>query len=144
MLFRSLRIKRAISAWGFSQPNVFSLAAALAAYREGGPWLDALVEYLRGNLRSLAGFLETSLPGVGVSPVEGSYLAWLDFRAFLRARGKEADDVELARTLEDSGRVRLSPGSGFGLEGSGFIRLNFACPRSILEEGFGRVAGCLR
>ena len=139
-----LRIKRAISAWGFSQPNVFSLAAALAAYREGGPWLDALVEYLRGNLRSLAGFLETSLPGVGVSPVEGSYLAWLDFRAFLRARGKEADDVELARTLEDSGRVRLSPGSGFGTEGSGFIRLNFACPRSILEEGFGRVADCLR
>ena len=130
-----LRMKRAISAWGFGLPNVFSLAAAMAAYREGGPWLDALLAYLRGNLRHLAGFLESELPGVGMSSVEGSYLAWLDFHT---------DDVALAKRLEESGRVRLSPGSGFGTEGAGFIRLNFACPRSILREGLTRMASILR
>ena len=130
-----LKMKRAISAWGFGLPNVFSLTAALAAYREGGPWLDALLAYLRGNLRHLAGFLESSLPGVGMSAVEGSYLAWLDFHS---------DDVALAKRLEEAGRVRLSPGSGFGAEGSGFMRLNFACPRSILQEGLTRLVRTLK
>jgi cystathionine beta-lyase len=132
-------MRRAISGWGFGLPNVFSLAAAIAAYREGGPWLDELLVYLRGNYRFLAGFLESRLPSVGISPVEGSYLAWLDFRAFLLERGEGSDDSALARKLEEEGRARLSPGSGFGAEGSGYLRLNFACPRSILEEALDRV-----
>ena len=130
-----LAMKRAISAWGFGLPNVFSLTAAMAAYREGGPWLDALLAYLKGNCSHLAGFLESSLPDVGMSTVEGSYLAWLDFHT---------EDVALVKRLEETGRVRLSPGSGFGLEGSGFLRLNFACPRLILREGLTRMAGILK
>jgi cysteine-S-conjugate beta-lyase len=130
-----LSMSRAISAWGFSLPNAFSLAAALASYREGGPWLDELLAYLRGNYRFLAGFLAARLPSLGLAPMEGSYLAWLDCRQ---------DDAALARRLEEEGRVRLSPGSGFGKEGSGFLRLNFACPRSILEEGLERAARILR
>jgi cystathionine beta-lyase len=132
-------MKRAISAWGFGLPNVFSLTAAEAAYREGGPWLDALLGYLRGNCRFLSGFLESRLPKVGMPPVEGSYLAWLDFRPLLRERGEGRDESELALRLEEEGRVRLSPGSGFGAEGAGYLRLNFACPRSILEEALGRL-----
>lgn len=136
-------MKRAISAGGFSQPNAFSLAAALAAYREGGPWLDELLAYLRGNRDLLAAFLAARLPLAGMSPLEGSYLAWLDFRSFLAERGLGDDEAAFARRIEDEGRVRLSPGSGFGAEGRGFIRLNFACPRATLEEALDRIGGLL-
>jgi len=136
-------MKRAISAWGFGQPNAFSLAAALAAYREGGPWLDELLAYLKGNYRFLLDFLAERLPDIGVSSVEGSYLAWLDLRALLEGRGEGFGEEALSRRLEEEGRVRLSPGSGFGKEGSGFLRLNFACPRSLLAEGLERMARCI-
>ena len=137
-------MKRAISAWGFGQPNAFSLAAALAAYREGGPWLDELTAYLRGNYRFLLDFLSTKLPDIGVAPVEGSYLAWLDFRSLLEKRGLGPDEASLAQRLEEEGRVRLSPGSGFGKEGAGYFRLNFACPRSLLVEGLERMERTIR
>jgi cysteine-S-conjugate beta-lyase len=134
------RMSRAISAWGFDLPNVFSLAAATAAYREGGPWLDELLVYLRGNYRFLLDFLEKRLPDIGVSRLEGSYLAWLDLRALLARRGEGSDDRGLAKRLEEEGRVRLNPGSLFGKEGAGYMRLNLACPRSILAEGLERMA----
>lgn len=136
------RMRRAISAGGFGQPNVFSLSAALSAYREGETWLEELLAYLRGNLAFLRAFLEKRAPELSLSPLEGSYLAWLDARGLLSRLG--SDEAALSKTLEEEGRVRLSPGSGFGVEGSGFFRLNFACPRSILSEGLERMAPSLR
>jgi cystathionine beta-lyase len=133
----------AISAAGYGLPNAFSLAAALAAYREGSSWLDELVAYLRGNLGFLRDFLASRLPEVGLSRLEGSYLAWLDLRALLEGRGvaKEAvDEAALAAALENEARVRLSPGGGYGKEGRGYARLNIATPRSILSEGLERIA----
>jgi cysteine-S-conjugate beta-lyase len=138
-----LAMKRALSGSGYGVPNVFSLVAGLAAYREGGAWLEELLAYLRGNVGCLGGFLSERLPDIGLSPVEGSYLAWLDLRARLASPGEGRDEGPLAAALEDVGRVRLSPGSGFGAEGSGFMRLNFACPRSILAEGLRRMASIL-
>lgn len=137
-------MKDALSAAGFSQPNVFSLAAASAAYRGGSEWLGELLEYLRGNYRFLKDFLARELPEIGLSELEGSYLAWLDMRALLAKRGEGGDERPLAERLEEEGRVRLSPGSGFGAEGAGYLRLNLACPRSILEEGLERAAACIK
>jgi cysteine-S-conjugate beta-lyase len=138
-----LAMKRALSGSGYGVPNAFSLAAGLAAYREGGAWLDELLVYLGGNLGLLGDFLAERLPDIRLSPVEGSYLAWLDLRALIESRGEGEDVRPLARSLEDEGRVRLSPGSDFGAEGSPFLRLNFACPRSILAEGLRRMASTL-
>jgi cystathionine beta-lyase len=76
--------------------------------------------------------------------VEGSYLAWLNCRSLLRERGLARDESLLALRIEEEGRVRVSPGSGFGKEGAGYIRLNFACPRSILAEGLERIARTMR
>jgi cysteine-S-conjugate beta-lyase len=133
-------MRRAISAGGFGPPNAFSLVAALAAYTQGEDWLDELLAYLKGNYRFLRDFLSSRLPDLGLSPVEGSYLAWLDLRALLEKRGEGLGDAPLAQRLEEEGRVRLSPGSGFGKEGSGYLRLNFACPRALLAEGLERMA----
>jgi Bifunctional PLP-dependent enzyme with beta-cystathionase and maltose regulon repressor activities len=133
-------MQKAISAAGFGPPNTFSLAAAMAAYREGGPWLDELLAYLKGNHAFLLDFLASKLPEVRVSPLEGTYLAWLDFRPILARMGMGEDESPLAQKLEDKGRVRLSPGSGYGSGGTGFFRVNLACPRSTLAEGLERVA----
>ena len=107
--------------------NLFGYSAAEAAYAHGEPWRLALIEYLRENRRVLLENL-AELPNISASPVEATYLAWIDFRG--------AGLAHPARFLEDWG-VGLSEGSDFGL--SGFARLNFGCSRSLLEEGVVRI-----
>jgi len=131
---------RALSAWGFSQPNAFSIAAAIAAYRSGAGWLDELLRYLSANRERLAAFVAERLPGATIAPTEGSYLAWIDASATISELGLR-DDAEFAALLETEGRIRLSAGSGFKTGGEGHLRFNFACPRSLLEEGLRRLDG---
>lgn len=100
------------------------LAAAEAAFSDTGPWVPALLEYLRGNHRRLE-----AVVGARMTPVEATYLAWIDLR-----------DLELehpGRFLEEFG-VGLSDGAAFG--GEGFVRFNFACPRRTLDAGLDRLA----
>lgn len=113
-------------------PGCFALAAAEAAYREGGPWLEELLAYLRGTRDALEGFVGASLPRVRMTHVEATYLAWLDVRAL------GLDDP--AATCRGAG-VALSDGADFGAPG--FLRLNFACPRATLDEALERLAPVL-
>jgi cystathionine beta-lyase len=113
-------------------PGCFALAAAEAAYREGGPWLEELLAYLRGNRDALEGFVRASLPRVTMTHVEATYLAWLD------VRGLGLDDP--AAVCRRAG-VALSDGGDFGAPG--FLRLNFACPRATLDEALGRLGPVL-
>jgi cystathionine beta-lyase len=133
---------RALSGWGFSQPNAFSFAAGIAAYRSGGSWLDELLAYLRVNREVLASFLSDRFPSARLSPTEGSYLAWIDFRLTISELGLR-DDVELASLLESEGRVKVSAGSSFKTGGEGHLRFNFVCPRALLDEGLGRICAWL-
>jgi len=110
--------------------NVFGLAAFTAAYRHGGAWLDELLRLVAGN----AELLRVGLPeGVGVMPVEGTYLAWLDLR------GLGLDVPELVRWLVDEARLAVSPGHWFGRQGAGFARLTIAVPTSVVEEAIERI-----
>ncbi|MGB3474326.1 MAG: MalY/PatB family protein [Mycobacterium sp.] len=111
------------------------ISANLAAYTRGGPWLDALLAYLRGNRDHLSRALPAALPGLRVSHPEATYLAWLDFRAL----GLPAEPAEIL--LADA-RVALSPGIPFG-GGRGFARLNFATTRAILDQAIEAMAGAL-
>lgn len=111
--------------------NLLGYAAALAAYRDGEPWRQALLEYLRGNcdlvLREVAG-----MPGLRTWPVEATYLAWID------ARGLDVDDP--AGFFEAAG-VGLSDGRPFGAPG--FVRLNFGCSRSLLKTALDRMQSAI-
>lgn len=111
--------------------NTLGYAATEAAYRDGGPWLAALKDYLRGNrdrvLQAVA-----ALAGLATTPVEATYLAWID----ARATGLEAPQ----RFFEDHG-VGLSDGRDFGAPG--FVRLNFGCRRATLEAALDRMARAL-
>ena len=120
-----------------SKPNVLGHTAAVAAYREGDAWLEALLRYLTANRDFLADYVRTKLPGVAISPVEGTYLAWLDCRA-ARIPGGDPFTFFLERA-----KVALNDGRLFGPGAEGFVRLNFGCPRALLAEGLERMRSAL-
>lgn len=113
-------------------PSVAAQEATLAAYRDpaADAWLDDVLHYLRCN-RDLVAASAARLPGVRFDPPEATYLAWLDFRD-----GGLADPG--AYLLEEA-RLALNPGDAYGPGGEGFARLNFACPRPLLEEALARL-----
>lgn len=129
------RFEQAAFGFALSAPNVSQLAAA-AAFRDGDPWLDDTLAYLRGNLDRLAGAVGTELPGVRMHRPDATYLAWLDFRDT-----PLADDP--AGLLLDRGRLGLNDGPSYGAEGRGFARLNVATSRALLDEAITRMARAL-
>ena len=114
-------------------PCPFGMAAMEAAFTHGDPWLRELLEYLEGNLRFLREFISGRLPAIRVMPIEGTYLVWLD------CRGLGMDDQRLRTFMRKKAKVGLDDGFIFGSGGSGFQRINIACPRSRLEEGLQRI-----
>lgn len=118
-------------------PNVLGYTATLAAYRAGEPWLRALLRYLEANRDFLRDYVDRHLPGVAMTPPEGTYLAWLD----CRDAGLPADDP--FTYFLATARVALNDGATFGTAGKGFVRLNFGCPRAILVEGLERMRAAL-
>lgn len=112
--------------------NLAGLHAALAAYREGEEWLAQLLQYLEMNRDFLVENIRQNLPGIKTGKPEGTYLAWLDCR---EAR-IEGDPHEHFLT---KARVGLNNGASFGKGGEGFVRLNFGCPKPLLEEGLKRL-----
>ena len=135
------RFRRALEAAGHALTNPLGAAAAAAAYSDGGQWLDELLRYLDGNARYLRERVEADLDGVGMIPHEGTFVAWLDFRDFLAARGWTDD--ELKARLQNQAGVWLSDGPTFGPGGSGYQRLNIATPRAVLEQAVARMKDAL-
>ena len=131
--------RRARDRTGIYGVNPLSAAAAEAAWRGGGPWLDQVLAYLSENARTLRTFFRDRPElHVGNAPIEGTYLAWLDFRR----TGIAAADLETF--LLDKAKLRLEDGAIFGAEGRGFARMNLACPRPLLKEALGRLEAALR
>ena len=132
------KLDRAINDNECCDVNVFGVAALKAAYNHGEAWLDQLREYLWDNARTVYCYLEDNLPEVVASPLEGTYLMWLDFRAFTDSSEK------LANYLENVAGVKLSTGTIYGPVAEGWERLNIACPRKVLLEGLERLARGVR
>ena len=112
--------------------NVFRLRAMEVAYREGDEWLEQVLDYIRGNVEFVLRFLEDRVPAIPPVPPEGTYLVWLD------CRGLGMDPGAMDRFFLEAG-VGLMSGSDFGPGGEGFMRINVACPRRLLEEALGRM-----
>jgi cystathionine beta-lyase len=119
-------------ATGFGTPNCLGVPAVEAAYRYGGPWLDALLPYLGANYRHLKDSLAEKLPGIQVYPCEGTFLAWMDFRGV----GLQGN---VHKALVDRAGLWLDAGVRFGAGGDGFARLNFGCPRATVDEAIARL-----
>ena len=107
--------------------NLLGYAATEAAYRLGEPWRQELISYLRCN-RGLVLEAVTDMPGLSVTPVEATYLAWIDMRG---------TGMERATDFFEHAGVGLSDGAAYGLPG--FARLNFGCSRRLLVEALRRM-----
>lgn len=110
--------------------------ATVAAFREGGAWLDALLAHLDRTRALLGDLVREHLPGVRYHAPQASYLAWLDCADL----GLGDDPSEVFRRR---GHIALSPGPSFGRQGAGFVRLNFGTSRALVTEAVARMARAL-
>jgi cystathionine beta-lyase len=117
--------------------NILGYTAMLAAYRDGQPWLDELLRYLESNRDFLVKYVRSNFPKIEMGVPEGTYLAWLDCR---KASIPGHDPFTF---FLESGRVAFNDGKTFGRGGEGFVRLNFGCPRALLEQGLERMTSAL-
>lgn len=121
------------AAVGFiTEVNCLGYAACAAAYRYGEPWRQALLTYLRGNRDYLYDYLAAHLPQIKLHPMEATYLAWLDVRGL---------GLQHPAAHFEANGVGLSDGALFG--DTNFLRLNFGCPRSVLEQALERIRKAL-
>ena len=118
---------------GVRSGNAFALAATRAAYTDCDAWLDGLKDYLMANRDFTVEYIKANMPKIKVTPLEATYLMWLDCRA-LGMEQKALIDALLAE------HVKVNDGTIFGKEGDGFIRLNIGCPRAQLEEALAAMA----
>ncbi|MDA3873607.1 MAG: PatB family C-S lyase [Kiritimatiellae bacterium] len=112
-----------------TEVNCFGYVGMSAAYTHGEAWRQEMLTVLRQNLALLERTLKEKLPRVKMPKIEATYLAWLDFRDY---------GLENPAAFFESHGVGLSNGTDFGAP-SGFLRLNFGCPTSVLEEGLDRI-----
>ncbi len=108
--------------------NAFSSVAMEAAFNEGEEWLEQVLEYISGNFDFIADYCRTRIPAVKPTIPDATYLVWLDCRAL------GLDDAALKEFMIRKAKLGLNPGSGFTRSLTGFMRLNAACPRSVLEQ----------
>lgn len=114
----------------------FGVLAAIAAYREGGPWLEQVRAQIAVNAQAIQAIVVASMPEVRYAAPASSYLGWMDFSAY--GLGDDPSEFFLERA-----RVALSAGPTFGEGGDGFVRLNFGTSPAILDEILGRMSRSL-
>ena len=129
------RLDRAININEVCDVNPFAPEAVKAAYNDSEDWLDSLNLYLWDNYHALCDFVAQHLPQWHVMPLEGTYLVWVDVSACCDSVATYTEQL-----LQDTG-VWLNPGTMYGPQsGEGYLRINIACPRSLLMEALGRIS----
>ncbi|HMK12013.1 MAG TPA: aminotransferase class I/II-fold pyridoxal phosphate-dependent enzyme [Acidimicrobiales bacterium] len=115
--------------------TVFGIAATRAAWTEGDEWLARCVGYLDGNRQWFASAVSECLPAMRHRMPDATYLAWLDARGL-------AFECPPGQHFLERGGVALSDGAAFGAVGEGFVRVNLATSRAILEQVVDRMVSC--
>ncbi|MDI6936705.1 aminotransferase class I/II-fold pyridoxal phosphate-dependent enzyme, partial [Serratia sp. Se-PFBMAAmG] len=123
---------------GLSSPAVMAVAATIAAYRDGAPWLDALRAYLKENMQHIAQRLNDAFPALGWAQPAATYLAWMDLNPL------GIDEQALQQQLIHHHKVAIMPGSTYGETSRGYLRLNAGCPRIKLDDGLDRLIAALK
>lgn len=117
--------------------NPFSITAFETAYRTGEAWLESLLAYLQETRDFVRNYLATHLPGITLIEPEGTYLLWLDCRAL------RMNDEVLQDFFVQQARVGLSAGTIFGIDGSGFMRMNIGMPRKTVATALEQLKNAL-
>ncbi len=121
-------MKQVFESLHVSNANPFSVVAFEAAYRQGGEWLDALMQYLENTRDFVADYLQKNIPQIKTTKPEATYLLWLDCRDF------GMTDSQLRDFFITQCKVGMSSGTVFGEVGSGFMRMNIGTQRVRVEK----------
>lgn len=126
------RVNRAINTDEVAEPNVFAAIAPVVAYNEGGEWLDELNKYLWENRKFAENFIKENIKGVFPIKAEATYLMWVDCTSV------STNSKELCDFIREKTGLFVTSGDVYR-NADGFMRVNIACPRSVLEDGFNRL-----
>ncbi len=128
------RFREHMEAGELDMGHVFAFTAVEAAYSHGTEWLDQCLNYIQGNIDFVDTFLQTHIPKIKAIRPEASYLIWLDCREM------RFTQAELNHFFVEKAHLALNDGAMFGTEGTGFMRLNAGCPRSVIEQAMRQLA----
>ena len=132
------KFRKYVEACELDMGHVFAFLAVEAAYSHGTEWLDQCLAYIQGNIDYVDAFTKQHTPKIKVIRPQASYLVWLDCRDM--GLSQEA----LNDFFVDKAHLALNDGISFGKEGEGFMRLNVASPRSVLEQATNQLAEAYR
>jgi len=127
------RFSETIENLHISLGTLFGNISSQAAYTHGDQWLDELLDYLRRNLDLAETYFRQHLPQITMIRPEATYMVWLD------CRGLGLNDDELRDFMIKKARLGLNEGRSFGPGGSGFMRMNVACPLAVLRDALERL-----
>lgn len=116
-----------------SEPTIFSPIATVAAFQNGEEWRQQMLEYVEANIDFVDNFLKTRIPQIKALRPQASFLIWLN------CRDLNLDHDALNRLFVDGARLALNDGEMFGEEGRGFMRMNIASPRAVLQDAMERL-----
>ena len=142
------KLERAVNTDEVAEPNAFAIDAAVAAFTQGGEWLDALREYLQKNKQKVTSYLAEHIPGLRVVSTDVTYLLWIDLSKILdgvsvagsrNGETREATGHDFVRFLRKETGLFVSDGCIYGSGGEKFLRLNVACPAALVEDGLQRL-----
>lgn len=132
------KVTQALNTDEVAEPNIFAITAAISAFTQSEPWLNALREYLRDNKALVKDYLEKEIPILKLVPSQATYLLWFDCRNLL------GSTTEFSHFLRAETGLYLSDGSQYGGDGGQFLRMNIACPKKTLKDGLERLKkGCI-
>ncbi|GGF32771.1 aminotransferase [Halobacillus andaensis] len=127
------KVKKQFDQQGMFMLNTLGLTAMESAYLNGEEWLEELVETIQTNRDFAIEQFQRISDQIQIVPLEGTYLLWMDCRLM------NLSQAELKSFMQKQAKVGLNDGVSFGEEGEGFMRMNLAAPREIVEEGVNRI-----
>ncbi len=127
------KFKKSMDTYHLIHGNIFGLVASEAGYTHGDAWLDALMQYVKGNFDLVDEFLKNELPVFNLIKPEATFLAWIDY-------GKTGlTDKEVEKKMVEEAALGLNPGRIFGPGGNGFMRMNLGTQRGNVMEALKRM-----
>lgn len=132
------RFNAYLAASELDEGNMFAQLTTVAAYSHGREWLDQVKTYIEENIRYVEEFFATNIPSIRPMHTEASYLVYLN------CRGLNISHEQLLDIFIDKAHLALDDGRKFGEEGTGFMRLNVATPRSILEQALNQLTKAIK
>lgn len=106
--------------------NIFAFQTVVSAYKQGESWLNQMLDYVQQNINFLVDYIREHIPQIHVIVPQASYLVFLDFRPL------KLSQEQIVHLCVDGAKLALNDGAIYGEEGEGFMRINLACPRSVV------------